>query len=1139
MSLKPASTIMDQLRFFHSMPGPEGVAKLNDVKVVNSTQNNKHKTATGLHVIVDDQDALQDLYGITAVPKETRLAGNEKEKGWQKVAKLTVICDTLTIRCPWWLPECDLTIYARRIEFEGEGRIDTSPPAWALPKAQDSTGKTPGVNGADGHAGGDVGLYAREIVVPKGTTRKRVITDGLDGQGGGKGQNGANGKSVSGYLNLSADYVDHDSFTDSGMKTTVAVKLDKHGDRAVLGIRRIWHVAEVFTPSNTVWGVTDAPTNGEPSIAPGNSGNGGAAGRLTTNQAAIAKLWSGRPGKAGQLAPTAKGGRGGTPRASVFYECHYYHEFHLWGSDDNSKTAKVSATSHKTDDGKDSDGKPGTDAAPVSEEVLATDSNFWLHPTLVPLVLDYIRECYLTEQRDEAKRLTDLYAEIFLDPLPTTNKAWKSKDAAYWRSIQAELVTLSQRLASRLDYFGKPAGYTPLLSLSSSFQLYRMEVDMALEVLMFTAWVVEKQRAQAESAESSEAAARLILKENAKLVEQIRDGEARSTALTQRIDALAAAQDAVQGKLGVEYTRLYNQASGDLAKIGQIKFAANLAAALCQVVPVGQPILGGVASMAAEATDFLDKDPKEVIGSLKTKLGDTVDAYKAAKKDADEVIKKAKDEAKELAGAEGGKKLSVDDIKKLSQTKPSAWSTVGKGLGPAASHLKKAYESMQLPQAEIETQLAKLAAQDETWKKLSKEIKELIEQRAAVYEEVIQLGQQVGQGYADLAGNMDSLAGLFDKDASARTRLLNANAFTAIEGMRNRARLSLTEALYNLVRAFESSLLVSVDVNWSLDSLYEQVNTLLSESPLHKWTDRDVRDRVARLKPLFASNLAEVRRRLIKDLEKLAMVDRDVHFVLDAENEPGAIAALNDGSSAELSTLRLGIIEPDWQRQMMADISLKRIVFEGDAGDLPDKGDVEIIIEIGELGIVRNDDQLYGLRLPVSLVKSYRYHFADRQISQAQQSALAKDLINLILDDSDEKIKQKMAMPSAWTTLTLKAAFNLRGSKPAPKIKRLDFAMVVSSVKAKSRQVVLDVASSDGFTALAMPGVSAERFSETYRIFDGKRGETEIAVATPPDGARLARWVIQQGGKSMEKTGPSITLPIDRNTRIEAVFEAG
>ena len=37
-------------------------------------------------------------------------------------------------------------------------------------------------------------------------------------------------------------------------------------------------------------------------------------------------------------------------------------------------------------------------------------------------------------------------------------------------------------------------------------------------------------------------------------------------------------------------------------------------------------------------------------------------------------------------------------------------------------------------------------------------------------------------------------------------------------------------------------------------------------------------------------------------------------------------------------------------------------------------------------------------------------------------------------------------------------------------------------------------------------------------------------------GTSLERWVIRQGKNVEERTGPSIKLPIDRNTRIEAVF---
>jgi hypothetical protein len=1132
MASRSPSTIRDQLTFYHSMPGGDSALQLTDVSISSHSQNVKDRTAIGLHIIVDDKESGHKLHGVTAAPAGTMRSSRTGDLPAQKVSKLTVICDTLTIRCRWWLPECSVTIFARRIEFEGDGCIDTSPAPWEMPNAQDSTGRTIGANGADGRRGGEVRAYVEDIAVPQNSRARRIITDGGNGQGGGRGQKGADGKSASGSLHWIGDfYLDLDYYTDSGIKTSIEVILDKHKGKKILGIRRIWKLAEIITVSNTVEGTTEPAKDGAAAVAPGDAGDGASAGKFVTNQRKLVTLWSGKPGKAGRRAPTAEGGKGGWPNESVFYECTYYHEIHLWGSDDNSKSAKIKTTNYSTKDGASFDGKPGKDGDPVVEDLNETEANVWLHPTLVPLIQDYVRSAYLGDDRDEAKRLVDIYSEVFLEPMPTGQQIWTQKDTAYWRALQTEFATLSQRLASHLDYFGKPAGYTPMLSLSTSFQLYRMEVDMALEVLMFSAWINAKQVQQVQSAETAKAASHLILKDSAQIADRIQEAQTRVEKLKQDVLDLEKAQNAVQSTLDKERTRLYNQASGDLARIGQIKFAVNLAAALCQVIPYGQPILGGIASMGADAADLLDKEPDEVMKNLKTRLGDTATAYKSMQKDTADVVKKAKAEAKELAAA-NDKNLKVEQLKQLSKSKPSTWSTVGKGLAPAATHLKKAYESVQLPQSEIEARLAKLGAQDETWMALSKQIRDLIEQRAAVHGTMVDLGQQVGQGYADLASNLESLAALNDDEASARTQMLGTNTARVIEAMRNRAQLALTEALYNVVRAFESSLFRPVSVNWSLARLADQINGLISKQPMHQWTDSDVRDRLATLKTLFQANLREIRASLIKDLRALMLNDRNVDFEIDEKYHKAVLADINDGLSAEIDTRRLGVIEPDWQRQMMADLTLKRIVFDQGVA-LPKQGDAEIIVEISDLGIVRADNALFGLRLASPIVKSFRYHFATGKIEKGKESDFSKDLMKLILDDADDKIRQKLTMPAAWTNLSFRATFSMRGDDIAPTIERLEFTMKISALSALP-QLVLDVRSSDGFSGVTVDG---QRCAELYRVFDRKGDRvTLVADPEPADGMKFKQWEIRRGKERQTTTERELQLEIRSHTRVEAQF---
>lgn len=1133
MPTRVPATIRDRLTFYHSMPGGDNPLALTDVKVTSNTQNERDRTAIGLHVIVDDKDDEQILYGVTALPADTKRASATGLLPVQKVTRLTVICDTLTVRCRWWMPECELIIYARRLEFTGDGCIDTSPAPWELPRARDAAGTTPGASGADGRPGGKVTVYARDVDAPAGSRAKRIITDGGKGQDAGKGINGTDGRNASNTIWLPDDYVDRKKWTDSWMTTVVNVKLEHHKGKSVLGIRRIWKVAGIER-HNQVQGTTEPPGDGTDAVAPGAAGNGGAPGVLATNQAGLIAFWQAKPGKAGQEAPRAKGGEGGSPRKSVFYECEYWWHFYMGsGEYDNSSEAKVKHLDYESHNGASYTSKPGNDADLVSIDLSETEANIWLHASLVPLLQDYVRACYLRGDQAEAQRLVDIYAPVFLGEIPLKRGIWQQRDTPYWRGLQTEFATLQQRLANHLDYFGKPAGYTPMLSLASSFQLYRMNVDLALEVLMFTAWVAAKQTEQREIAEASRAASQLIIKDSAAIAARIEAAESRAKKLRNDVAALEKAQNEAHAELAVQKTRLYNEASSDIARIGQIKLAVNLGAALLQVFPYGQPILGGVAAAGADAFDLLDEEPDEVLKKIKTRLTDTAKAYKESSKETEELVKKAKTEADDLKTA-AGKKLTVDEIKKLAKTKPTAWSTAGKGVAEAGALVGKAYKAAQVSQAEIEVRLAKLASKDEKWNALVKQIKELIEQRGAIHAALLEINQEVGQGYADLASNYDALAALNGEEASARARAMTGDTFRIIEGIRNRARMSLTQSLYNVARAFESALFSPVSINWSLDVLADKINVLISDKPMHQWTDTDLKDRVGTLRTAFMDNLTEIRKGLIGNIKAFDMKTRWLDFEINSERDGAALAALNQGLSTEIDPAQLEVIDPDWQHQMLADLELRSIEF-ADGEKVPTRGDAEIIVEISELGVVRHDGQLFGLRLAVPVVKTFLYHFESKKLEQAKQSEYWEDLMDLILGKEGASIRQKLAMPSAWSTLTLRASFSRIGAMSAPKINRIAMRVNVSSLVAPRQEIVLDARSSDGSSPIVMDG---DPYVEIYRIFDRSGATVELSVdPAAANGSKFRQWNIRQAGQPRVVKEPKLKIDLKTHAHVEAQFE--
>lgn len=1131
-----ALKISDQLAYVHTMPRTNATEIAHGLEFSRPTDS--QLVVVGLYGLVSPEAPEgRNIYAVTATPYDRTIEPGIASAP-NPLKKLLVVCDTLTVACRWWLPECDVQIHARVIEFQGEGCIDTSPAPWSVAKAADAAGKQKGKDGANGKHAGDISVLVDKVLLPQGASRPRLIARGGNGQSGGKGLDGTAGRdSPSNRLGFTGSYTHHSSHADSGVKTSVKAKLDQHGDHTIIGIRSKWRVAAVFNRDEQTWGTLEFPSDGTDAVAPGDAGNGGNGGKIYCNDRILLGLAEAAAGQAGQPPVTARGGRAGAPSKAAYYDNLYYFKWDAGGifdtiENDNTGMSEINCIRHSTQAGADKTAKAGEEGKSwAPEEAKSGKTNLWLHPRIVPSVLDYIRRAYLSEQRLEARNLLAAYTPAFQAGIPARAKGseWTAEDESYWLAVGMELAVLDQRLNAGLDYFGHPAGYTPLLSLASSFRLYRMELDAALEVLLFAGWIDAKQHANWAVAEESSLAANLLQKENADIARWIVEAEKRNEELHGRIVAIDQTQNRLLDRIGVLRVELTNKASREADRIADIKLAANLAAGLLQLVPVGQPILGGIASTAADASDFLDEEPEKVSEKLKTRLKDAVDAYKEAQKASKEVIKQAKDKANELAKAEG-KKLTVDEIKQLNKTTDPAWKTAAKGIGPALGHFKAAYEKGQVSRASIDAQLAKLAKADPEWQKLSTEIARLADDKADLIADLMATAQAVGQQFAVLADNTAAIGRLDATAASAASRMLGASGREAIREMRKRAVMTLTEALYSLVRAFESVRFESVDVDWSIESFLKTLVQAIDAQSMDQWDDNKLRGRIDTLKIAFTDTLRNVRNQLAKGVKNLQATVSERHFTLDAELGARVMDDLNRGVWIRLDTLDLEFVSPDRQRQLLVGIEPLSIAFR--ETELPSQGDLEILLEIDNIGIVRNGTGLYGMRLPAPLILSSTYHFGTGRFTQARPSEAAKDLLNIVLDDMDERIRQRMALPAAWTTLRVKVAYSGLRSRQAPTIQAIGFRADIDSQATERGERVLHAAAMDGCTPLMATGIDTPPFISGYFIFPSPGLPVELASADP---ARPVRhWRISKGGRRSEQAGPTLRIDVDPNLMVLA-----
>jgi polyhydroxyalkanoate synthesis regulator phasin len=206
------------------------------------------------------------------------------------------------------------------------------------------------------------------------------------------------------------------------------------------------------------------------------------------------------------------------------------------------------------------------------------------------------------------QRLLVAYDEALTLPFPK-NGAWvghpseedssKEDPPAEWTAAQSEVAALLQRLRGHLDYFGNAAGYTPLLSLQGTIQLYAEETKRALRTLLLVQWVDAKERDATEAANALGDIIVSLNEETQQAADQVTSSETKISEVTKRIEFLQQELNSLSNQLGTLRNQLLSKVENKAQEQARIKFAIKMAAAVCQVIPVGQPALGSIGSLAA------------------------------------------------------------------------------------------------------------------------------------------------------------------------------------------------------------------------------------------------------------------------------------------------------------------------------------------------------------------------------------------------------------------------------------------------------------------------------------------------------------------------------------------------------------
>ncbi|HWM25721.1 MAG TPA: SH3 domain-containing protein [Chthoniobacterales bacterium] len=1094
------SKVSPQQTFLVSQPEkPSATSTLyiNRFTTKNNDQTENH-TVIGVHIVLAPNDpngiwkALHvDRAKQTLDPQNPRVA----------TKSLQIYCDTLEVRGEFSLPEAEVVVYARRINWAtADAAINTSPLPWALDKAKNAEGNTAGQNGAHGRNAGSLKIFAGKVE-PMGDTRPRLAATGGNGQHPGSGRDGSNGKSMQHWtqqvFNISRK-------GEGNSKCTV----DFNPAAVYIDYGWVWGVVPVG--SNTK-GDNSFPENGTNAVGAGVPGDAGDGGGLTTNLEALKRCFTNAGGTAGDKQRDYSGGAAGDPTSAGKYKLKMY--YNVFGTD-NADKSLVKTDSRNTTKGADAKSQgPRKARGDTPKPVVSPASNAWLHPLAVQKALEYARDLFLGGERVETEAmLADYDAALALDP--PTGGAWET-DSAHWMAAQSEVASMLARLRGHLDYFGNAAGYTPLLSLPSTVKLYGDETQRAMRLILLAGWIEAKQREAKEASDILNDAIGAANDDAEQAAARVVAAEAKIDSVTSSIESITQELNKLGNDLGTLRSSLMSKAKNDLQRKAQIRFGIKIAATICQIIPVGQPVLGTIGKLGDVAASFVggkDEDTPDTIskmGGVMTKAADAASKAKKAKEKAKEKAKKKPPKDKDEA-----KKESIE------------WSKVGKGLGTAVSGVAGAMKELQVSEDEVEAELQKLESDSPEWKALVKRIRDLNQRKAEFAADLMEALQAVSEGYGRIASAAAAIFSMQQERARQIGKVdLEATGF--VREMGQRARLTLLKYLYLMVKSYETTVFNNIHVDWKLTEIADKINTLITPEGGLDAAKLDAHIKI--LAPIYQKNLNTIRTQLLDDF-KINEKTLTLQFGLDRTQTADIIEGLNQTGEAVIDPVAYGLLLPDRQLVRLSSVKLDKLEFDPDGPQLPDTHNVVITLQPAHTGTMRKGQQLYSVYSDEPL--NWSWTMTNGKVTPDKPSQASQDVLDLILGKGAGEIRQKVALPPVWSDWTVSVLFSPDfPAGKSPRLVRLYFLMECDASPAPSNHRVLRVrtlGTTPGAVISCTPDLAkrGDGFDNVIRIYD-KGANVKLGVPEQAGGAIFDSWDIvsrQNSETGVKKREVSVKL---------------
>jgi hypothetical protein len=888
----------------------------------------------------------------------------EAYNGRFDVKELHLFADRVIIRSPLLLPQTRVTIHARELRFEADGRIETTPRTRTLQPAGATweDNRTAGIDGIPGHPAGDVDLFIERFVADS-TTPTRFVMRGGNGGPAGQGRHGRNETDV---IFLSPDWT---KLMDRAGNRVC----ETDGPKVAIFRQRINEDTVTSTCGSQV------SAKGERAVRSGIPGAGGRGGvlRSTVNLSAQAQLAGGNAG--------AKGFDyvGGILSTRAFVHRFITTMF----IDGKIRTSIRDETAPKVA-GANAVAPNGIAGAAGSFQFVA-DPGIWLHSFSLRGIVQFAKDAYINGRIPEARSLLSDYRELLrAHPrvLPADQEAGDAEfsEAVNLDQLVVEVENLLHRIDSNLDYFGNPAGWVPMLSFEANFLAFQNEIEQSIPILYLTYWMNNATTNLAAKVAATAQAKADLESERDSMEAAFNEAQFGIPSLKSQAETITVQIANLRSRIAIKLADLEQRARENVEDRHKLPFwkkALGVLSVAADLIPIGQPTVGRI---GAGIGLLAQVDPDKPLESAKAiapqAFGVMTNKNISVCFGTNSVTKT------NVTGSVTNSPSGTNSVKKAKQDRTKQITECAKFLGGELKELAAIFKDAQVDDAELAAELEKLKASDTVLQELTIEVEVLNAEKERFAQQLAAALQVIGSFSAELAENLVTTQELEDRLAFGLAAL-DHNAVLHIKEMERRSRDRLIKFQYFLAKSFQYRRLRPYSGNLQLTRLFDRFRVLVEASNGHLLSQGEFDN----LKNIFIDELREI---VSQSLDNANAPARS--FPKSYRLNASQLQTLNEEGRIVLGLKDLGLIESGDENVRLADLRT-RILAAHPVGP------------VGSLALVRVNYEHLGISRLTSGGRAFLFrHYQTEQVNpivwNAIFDALSGQMVNSTLTAAQQSL---------------------------------------------------------------------------------------------------------------------------------------